>query len=191
MKPRALWFVALLWLSAAVIQPAGALDQTTVNLITKTLEQLNLALEQAVYAHVRFPLEDLKSHAHAVLNVLEGRRGSDYDPSYRDPGDGIGVVNYVQQIRQTPEIQRAQEEIRVVRENALGNVSLYLEQAIDHTLKALNQTELTAAQWEMRQTLAFLSAAKGRENELAAVGGLLALKTQLGEQTGSPPESQK
>ena len=180
MNSRRLWLLALLVFSATLIPSAGALDQATADLITKTIEQLVLALEQVVYAHVRFPIEDLKSHAHVALNLLEGRRGSDYDPSYSDPGDGIGVVNYVQRIRQAPEIQRAPEETRVVLENALDNVSLYLEQAMNHTLTALKQTQLTPAQGEMRQVLAFLSAAKGRENELTAAGGLLALKTRLG-----------
>ncbi|OGF56311.1 MAG: hypothetical protein A2Z21_03950 [Candidatus Fraserbacteria bacterium RBG_16_55_9] len=191
MNSRRLWLLALLVFSATLIPSAGALDQATADLITKTIEQLDLALEQVVYAHVRFPIEDLKSHAHVALNLLEGRRGSDYDPSYSDPGDGIGVVNYVQRIRQAPEIQRAPEETRVVLENALDNVSLYLEQAMNHTLTALKQTQLTPAQGEMRQVLAFLSAAKGRENELTAAGGLLALKTRLGEQGGSPQNSQK
>lgn len=190
-KGKVLVFLVVLLFSAAAIQPWGASNQATVDVIVKAIEQLDLAIEQAVFAHVRFPLEDLKPHAHAVLNVLEGRKGSNYDPSYSDPGDGVGVVNYVQEIRQAPEIRGATEETRVGLENALQNISLYLEQAIAHTLKALDQTQLDPAQWEMRQALAFLSAAKGRENELTAVGGLLALRVRLGEASGFPPSSEK
>ncbi len=190
-KGTVLVLFVLLLFSAAAIQPSGASNPATADVIIKAIEQLDLAIEQAVFAHVRFPLEDLKPHAHAVLNVLEGLRGPNYDPSYSDPGDGVGVLNYVQEIRQAPEIRGATEETRVGLENALQNISLYLEQAIAHTLKALDQTQLDAAQWEMRQALAFLSAAKGREKELTAVGGLLALRVRVGEPGGFPPSSEK
>ncbi len=178
---KSLGVAVLLLLSAGVIQPVAS--STTADLITQTLEQLDLALQQAVLAHVRFPLEDLQLHAHAVINVLEGRAGAHYDSSYANPGDGVGVVSYLEQIRQAPEIWGASEELRV----ALENVSSYLKQAIDHTLRALAEKDLANAQAEMRWALAFLSAAKGREVELTAVSGLLGLKARLAPTPASSP----
>ena len=178
-KLRVLWTLSFLLLSAVAIQPMGLPSQETTALLTQALTQLDLALEQAVYAHVRFPLEDLKAHAHIVLNILEGRSGPDFDPVY-DAGDGIGVFQYVQQIRQTPEIEKAKEDPRLTLESALENVLFCLEQTVIHTRSAITQSQLEAAQGEMRQALAFLSAAKGREKELlTAASGLLGIKAKV------------
>jgi hypothetical protein len=184
---RVLAVVCLLLLSALTIQqqPVGKSSEETTALLAQALGQLDLALEQAVYAHIRFPLEDLKTHAHNVLNVLEGRSGPNYDPAYLE-GDGVGVLSYVQKIRQTPEIQDATAETQVTLQRAFDNVSFSLEQAIAHTLNAIRETQLSAAQSEMRQALAFLSAAKGRENELlTAAGGLLIIKAKVSPETST------
>lgn len=180
-RPRVLWTLGFLLLSAMAIQPMGLPSPETTVLLTQALTQLDLALEQAVYAHVRFPLEDLKAHSHIVLNVLEGRSGPDFDPLY-DAGDGIGVIQYAQQIRQAPEIEKAKEDPRLTLESALENVLFCLEKTIAHTRSALAQSQLEAAQDEMRQALAFLSAAKGREKELlTAASGLLGIKAKVME----------
>jgi len=179
---KRLWIVGLLLALMAVVQPGGS-EPTINDLIDSAIKQLDLALQQAVLAHVRFPLEDLKFHAQTVLNILEGRDGPHYDPSSADPGDGVGVIRYVDQIRQAPEIQQAGEEIWA----ALENISLFIEDAIAYTLEALAQTDLEKAQRRMREVLAFLSAAKGREGELTPVGGLLVLRSRVGDQ-GTPPQ---
>jgi hypothetical protein len=190
-----LWLFGLLLIFAMVIPPTTARtsgpDADLASLLTTALGQLNLALQQAVYAHVRFPLEDLKALAHIVLNVLEGSRGPHFNPRYPSDADGVGVITYVQQISQAREIQQAPEDQQDVWKNNLQNVSVYLELAVLHTLNALAQTDLSLAQGEMRKVLAFLSAAKGRENELLAAGGLLSIQAKVGELGGMPPSQEK
>jgi hypothetical protein len=167
---------AVLLLLAGAMQPGVESSPSATDMISQAIEQLDLALQQVVLAQLALRLEDLKFHAQLVLNVLEGKGGPHYnpDPAYK-LGDGVGVINYVEQIRQTPEVREAEGEILV----ALANVSSHLEDAIAEALTALAQEDLKVAQEGMRQVLAFLSAAKGREVELTAAGGLLVLKARL------------
>jgi len=183
-KLKVLGTVGLLLAFSGAVQPTGESSLAINDIINMAIEQLDLALQQAVIAHVRFPIDDLKFNAQVVLNVLEGRQGPHYDPDSPDPGDGIGVVNYVDQIRLSPEMQSAEDDIKV----ALENISLFVDKAIAYTLEAMAQTDLEAAQNHMREALAFLSAAKGRESELTPVGGLLVLKARINEQGGSGPQ---
>jgi len=173
---KAAWLAVLLLLLVGTLQ-GGRSSPSATELISQAIGQLDLALQQAVLAQLALRLEDLRFHAQLVLNLLEGEGGPHYnpDPAYK-LGDGVGVVNHVEQIRQTPEVRGAEAEVLV----ALANVSAHLEDAIAEALASQAQEDLKAAQEGMRQVLAFLSAAKGREVELTAAGGLLVLKARLG-----------
>lgn len=157
-------------------------------LVDKALRQLNLALQQAVLAQLRPSPAEVQIHAQVVLNLLQGRNGPDYNVATApDPGDGIGVIPYVEQLQAEPVLQgESNESLQLNLENVLS----YLQQAVDYAKMALNERSLTQAHRQMRQALAFLSAAKGREQEITVAGGLLVLRARLASPAERPGSQQ-
>ena len=147
------------------------------DLVDKALRQLNLAIQQAVLAQLRPSPAEVQVHAQVVLNLLQGRNGPDYNAvTAPDPGDGVGVIPYVQELQAQPIFQgESNESVQLNLENVL----VYLRQAVDYAKMALSERSLTQARHQMRQALAFLSAAKGREREITVAGGLLVLRARL------------
>lgn len=183
---------ALAWLPPLVGVDTRAQSQSpAADLLEKAIRQLNLAIQQAVLAQVRSAPSEVHVHAQVVLNLLQGRGGPDYDATAApDPGDGVGIIPYVERLRAEPELQGdANESVQLNLENVLW----YLERAGEHAKNAREERSLAGAQGEMRQSLAFLSAAKGREQEITAAGGLLVLRIRLATPAGRPgtPQSEK
>ena len=57
-------------------------------------EQAGVANAHALLAQSSTTLASKQSHAHHVINIIEGTGGANYDASFGDPGDGVGVLNY-------------------------------------------------------------------------------------------------
>lgn len=183
--------IALL-LSWALLAPASGTGNPTVSatveLLNAAIHHLNLAIQQAVLAQLRSSVSEVHVHAQVVLNLLEGRNGPDYDASAApDPGDGVGVIPYVEQLQAEPTLQgESSESIQLNLENVLT----YLHQAAEYAKMALSHRSLLPAQQRMREALAFLSAAKGREREITVAGGLLVLRARLDTPAERPGSQQ-
>ena len=57
-------------------------------------EQVATALFHAELAASSTTLETQQLHLHHVINIIESSSGANYDASFGDPGDGLGVLNY-------------------------------------------------------------------------------------------------
>jgi len=57
-------------------------------------EQTGVALDHALLANISTTLGSAQNHSHHVVNIIEGSAGDNYDVSFTDPGDGIGILNY-------------------------------------------------------------------------------------------------
>ena len=57
-------------------------------------EQTDIALTHATLSVNSDTLASVQSHAHHVINIVEGSSGANYDASFGDPGDGFGVLQY-------------------------------------------------------------------------------------------------
>ena len=68
--------------------PAGADEGILTNLKT----QLDTAIQHANLALNSTSLDDVFAHTHHVINIIEGTDGPNYDASFGDPGDGLGVL---------------------------------------------------------------------------------------------------
>ena len=68
--------------------PAGADEGILTNLKT----QLDTAILHANLALNSATLDDVLAHTHHVINIIEGTDGPNYDASFGDPGDGLGVL---------------------------------------------------------------------------------------------------
>jgi plastocyanin len=80
---------------AAALTPAMKLLQQTGDL-SMHADEMQSALQ-------RSNLATAKRHAEHVINLVEGKNGADYgdvdgDGTIQDPGDGVGLVNYLDQL---------------------------------------------------------------------------------------------
>ena len=63
-----------------------------------SIGQIQIALEQLHLAQQDENLQLLKDNLHRFLNVLEGQGKSDFDPQAGNPGDGTGILNYLEEM---------------------------------------------------------------------------------------------
>ena len=63
-------------------------------ILTNLKEQLDVAIVHANLAKNSTTLDDVLTHTHHVINAIEGASGANYDISFTDPGDGIGVLTH-------------------------------------------------------------------------------------------------
>jgi len=61
-------------------------------ILTDLKKQLDTAIQHANLAKNSTTLDALRSHAHNAINIIEGTDGANYDASFGDPGDGLGVL---------------------------------------------------------------------------------------------------
>ena len=57
-------------------------------------EQTDIALTHATLSVNSDGLAGIQTHAHHVINIVEGSSGDNYDASFGDPGDGFSVLLY-------------------------------------------------------------------------------------------------
>jgi hypothetical protein len=67
-----------------------------VGILTNLKTQLGVALRHANLAKdcAADDIDCVKLHVHHVINIIEGADGPNYDASFGDPGDGIGVLTH-------------------------------------------------------------------------------------------------
>lgn len=61
-------------------------------ILTNLKGQLAVAITHANLARNSDTLEDVLLHTHHVINIIEGVNGDNFDDSFGNPGDGIGVL---------------------------------------------------------------------------------------------------
>ena len=58
--------------------------------------QLDVAIVHVNLALNSTTLDDVRKHTHHVINIIEGEGGPNFDDSFGNPGDGVGVPKYAQ-----------------------------------------------------------------------------------------------
>lgn len=181
MRSAAKWALigAIVWsLASWGLAPSGAGEGNLKNLIVAAAAQVDLALQQALLSSTAPTLDNAQFGGHQVLNLLEGKGGPDYNSAYHVSGDEIGLIDYATQIkgglRDTQYVPRFDPTI--------DNVITYFNSALDRTQHAVALSDLGGAQKQMKDAVAFLSAAKGRADDLPPLGGILILKAQIAGQ---------
>lgn len=133
------------------------------------IEQISQALTHTLFAWSALRRGDLsggETHAHHVLNILEGPQGAHYDPSYGGPeegiGDGIGAQVHAEHLLELLEGWSEGSSYLVAAEN----VSFFLEEAVPLTLEALKELKADEAVRKLRQVQGMLMAARGSREEI-------------------------
>jgi hypothetical protein len=144
-----------------------------VRLADRLAGQLDIAIQHAVLGRLAAGLEDLQVQAHQVLNLLVGRGGQGYDPRFGDPGDGVGLIRYAEQLGLAVADLGPRE--RLISENVL-----FFSNASSEDVRAAIQTRREGeARERLYRALGFLLAARGCPDDLPSEGGIRALQHLL------------
>ena len=140
-------------------------------------EQTDIALTHANLSVDSTNLADVQSHAHHVINIVEGSAGDNYDASFGDPGDGFGVLKYAADADKHSGFASAAEGASanvalhsVHVEDTSTNVVNWATQARDKALEALATTNEATARAAMVEAQSLLdSALNGKDGSNAPV----------------------
>ncbi len=124
-------------------------NPSSKGLVVGLREQVDVARTHAVLADNSTTLASVQSHAHHVINIIEGSGGANYVAAFGDPGDGNGVLNYAADaIVHATLAKNAAPDDATVTANADGviatanNVITWATTARDNALLATVQTSL-------------------------------------------------
>lgn len=166
--------LALLWLPGSYLQGQSANPELRV-LVDKVVEQLNVAVQETIFAVLSAELGELKQRAQRALNVLVGKESPDYVAAAGNPGDGIGAIKYAQQL------------LRKIRESSLARDLVFaadtivfdIVMAIERAKGAIKAPNLSQSRSEVRRGFAFLLAARGCKDDPVGEGGARAIQAKL------------
>ena len=137
-------------------------------------EQVGVARDHAVLADISTTLANVQSHAHHVVNIIEGSAGANYVAAFGDPGDGNGVLNYASDAitHATLAKNEAPDNTTVVAGAdgviaTANNVITWATAARDNALTAIAQTTLgPVATFAIDNAVSNLTAAlQGRDGD--------------------------
>lgn len=168
----------LIWaLASWGLAPTARSQLSLSAVIQETARQLDLALQQSLLASSAPTLENVQALSHQLLNLLEGQSGPDYDPRYPIAGDQLGLIEYASQIETSLQDARYQHRFDVTVDNIMVDFKL----ALARTQQVLQLTALGDTREKLNETTAFLSAAKGRADDVPPLGGILFLAAQIAQ----------
>ncbi|MBM3948718.1 MAG: anti-sigma factor [SAR202 cluster bacterium] len=140
-------------------------EPATKGVITNLKEQLEAALLHAQLAQAATTIAEFQTHAHHVINIIEGPTGSNFDADFGNPGDGIGVLTHAADRKHAGfAADMAPDDADITNHAALvetngKNVEDWAKQARDQSLVALGVSGLTQAQIQMIPVIGLLNSA--------------------------------
>jgi hypothetical protein len=156
--------------------PQEVTEMDAATLANKTGDLLDLAIQNTISAYDVEILEELRLKVHYVLNIIEGEGGSHYDEIAGRPPDSYGLLNYARELLQ--KLREAEMDEELVR--TMGHALSFIEFAVERLAHSLNLFEnKEAVLKEVRQAMAFLSAAAGRAADSTVLGGVQAVQARL------------
>lgn len=138
--------------------------------------QLDLAHQETVFGALAPNLEALKRHAQRTINVLEGKNGPGYRADVGDVGDGIGILNYLQQLRERVRNTPLASSLLLGLDTVLFDASA----ALDQSKQALQASVATRARLALRLSRALIYSARGSAGDPVGEGGARAILVRLG-----------
>jgi hypothetical protein len=167
--------LGLLWLSVAPL-PAQATEEkgpaSTHDLLMKAHEQLGIALhyaELAVSPH-QPGMGWHREHTQRAINVVVGAGNPDFNKEIENPGDGHGVMKYLQEAH---EAMKGCTPTNTC--DAIESTLEYLRAAVEHGKKSIELGRMAGmSQAQARMFGALLRAALGtRDTESPGVGAMM------------------
>jgi hypothetical protein len=171
---RALAVTALVWFSVAPLPAQAAEEKGPVSaheLLMKAHEQLEIAMhyaELAVSPH-QPGVGWHKAHTQRAINVVVGTGNPDFNKEVENPGDGHGVMKYLQ------EGHDAMKGCRPVNTcDAIESSLEYLRAAVEHGKQSVGMSRMSGMELrQARMFAALLRAAHGtRDTGSPTLGAL-------------------
>lgn len=171
---RALAVTALLWLSVVPLPAQSAEEKgpaSTHDLLMKAHEQLEIAkhyAELAVSPH-QPGVGWHKAHTQRAINIVVGSGSPDFNKEVENPGDGHGVMKYLQEAHET---MKGCSPVNTC--DAIESSLEYLRAAVEHGKQSIGISRMSGM--ELRQARIFaalLGAAHGtRDTGSPTLGAL-------------------
>lgn len=165
----------VLALPGAGTQPRGPELEELRKIAEALVDQLDIAHQEAVFGALAPNLEVLKRHAQRVVNVIEGKGGPNYRAGVGDLGDGVGILNHLQhlreKIRDTP--------LAPIFMLGLDTVLFDVNSALEQSKQALTMGVLTRARVALRIARALIYSARGSAGDPVGEGGARAILARL------------
>lgn len=132
--------------------------------LTILKNQIGIAILHANRSRQSITLDDVKSHAHHVINVIEGESGANFDAASTNPGDGVGIVGHTAEARGI--VTGGGGSAGVVTDN-FALVDIYAQSSENNALaardqilnKVINETDKTTATIRMAAAVGYLESA--------------------------------
>ena len=134
-------------------------------ILTNLQTQLQTALTHAQLAIDSSTLEAVQLHTHHVINIIEGTDGANFDASFGNPGDGLGVILHASDRKHaTFAAGEAPDDTVIAAHAALveasgANAEARAISARDHALVSLAQGSLFSAKLQLNPVIGFLNSA--------------------------------
>jgi hypothetical protein len=140
--------------------PPGTDSGILANLRT----QLQMAIDHVELAINAATLEEVQLHTHHVLNIIEGVDGANFDASFGNPGDGLGVLLHAEDSKHATFAAQEAGEVIFTTNAALveasgGNAADRAIAARDIALVSLGESSLFAAKLNLTPVLGLLTTA--------------------------------
>jgi len=133
--------------------------------LTKLRQQLEVAIQEIRAAQDAPTVDEVRSHVHRAINVLEGTGGANYDASFGDPGDGFGVLGYTAlRTLASDAVEAADDSIAIVGhaggvENSLKNAEDWAKDSVVQALVSLSSDDLIQSKIHLTPAIGLLTSA--------------------------------
>ena len=140
---------------------------TDKGILTNLQEQLKAAITHANLSARSTTLDAITLHAHHVINIVEGKDGPNFDASFGNPGDGLGVLLHAGDRKHGPFAAGAAPDDEVVTGHAAevdrigAAVAAHAETARDRALQVIE------AAGRDKETLARIFLGPGADSALS------------------------
>ena len=121
-------------------------------ILTNLRDQIQVGVVHSALAKNSSTLDDLKKHIHHVINIIEGEEGDNFEGSFGNPGDGIGVLAHAELRKHATFASNAAPGDAVIAEHSKlvethgGNAGNWSILARDQALSILDLDSLVAGQ---------------------------------------------
>ncbi len=138
--------------------------------------QLDLAHQEALFGALAPNLEAIKRHAQRTINLLEGKNGPGYRADVGEVGDGVGILNYIQQLQERVRNTPLAASLMLGLDTVLFDAGA----ALDQSRQALQAPAVPRARLAVRLSRALIYSARGSAGDPLGEGGARAILVRLG-----------
>ena len=147
-------------------------DGTEGGILNQLKGQLDLAIAHAGRAGDADDLDHIKEHVQNVINVIEGTGGPNYDASASDAGDGVGILNHIQAVRDQAQMavaaapdEGAMAAAAALLETTIATTEDWSNRAVTESLRLMEHDERRIARLVLASVVGLLNSSRNGLDE--------------------------